>query len=187
MFNPTPSGQDGRSLRARLNGAQSVEPAPSRILFSLKPQPNGSAGTEKTASPLEDKNGDGFVVIGKGAHIVGEISNCSKIEISGYLEGGVMAREVIVREGGCLKGHVQSERAEVHGAIEGEVHVQEHLDIRSTGQASGELVYGKLSVAPGGKLAGKIQSHSQLENQDAASQPAGPRTYVNGHPQHPAH
>jgi cytoskeletal protein CcmA (bactofilin family) len=187
MFNPTPSGQDDRSLRARLNGAQSVEPVPPRMFFSTKPQLNESAGMEKTASPLEDKNGDGFVVIGKGTHIVGEISNCSKIEISGYLEGGVMAREVIVREGGCLKGHVQSERAEVHGAIEGEVHVQEHLDIRSTGQASGELAYGKLSVAPGGKLAGNIQSHSQLEKQDASSQPAGPRTYVNGHHEHPAH
>ena len=155
MFNPTPSGQDDRSL--------------------LRPQLNESAGMEKTASPLEDKNGEGFVVIGKGTHIVGEISNCSKIEISGYLEGSVMAREVIVREGGCLKGHLQSERAEVH--------VQDHLDIRSTGQASGELAYGKLSVAPGGKLAGNIQSHSQLEKQDASLQPI----YVNGHGQHQAH
>ena len=182
MFNPTPSGQDDRSLRARLNGAH-VEPMPPRMLFSLKPQPNESAGMEKTASPLEDKNGEGFVVIGKGTHIVGEISNCFKIEISGYLEGSLMAGEVIVREGGCLKGHVQSERAEVYGVIEGEVQVQEHLDIRSTGQVSGELAYGKLSVAPGGKLAGKIQSHSELEKQAASLQP----TYVNGHGQHPAH
>ena len=185
MFNPTPSGQNDRSLRARLNGAH-AEPTPPRMLFSLKPQPNESTGIEKTATPLEDKNGDGFVVIGKGTHIVGEISNCSKIEISGYLEGSLMAGEVIVREGGCLKGHVQSERAEVYGTIEGEVHVQEHLDIRSTGQVGGELAYGKLSVAPGGKLAGKIQSHSQLERQDVPLQPAGP-VYVNGYHEHAAH
>ena len=187
MFNPTPSGQDDRSLRARLNGAQSLQPAAPRMLFSVKPQLNESAGTEKTASPLEDKNGEGFVIIGKGTHIVGEIGNCSKIEISGYFEGSVAALEVIVREGGCLKGHVQSERAEVHGTIEGEVHVQEHLDIRSTGEAGGELTYGMLSVAPGGKLGGKIQRHSQLEKQGASSQPAGPRTYVNGHHEHLAH
>ena len=178
MFNRTPSGQDDRPLPAHLNGAR-AEPTPQR---SLKPQPNKSAGMEKTASPLEDKN-DAFVVIGKGARIVGEISNCSKIEIFGYLEGALMAGEVIVREGGCLKGHVQSERVEVYGTIEGEVQVQEHLDIRSTGQVSGELVYGKLSVAPGGKLAGKLQNHSQVEMQDAPLQPI----YVNGHGQHPAH
>ncbi len=187
MFNPTPSGQNDRSLRARLNGAQSVEPVPPRVLFSLKPQLDKSAGIEKTASPLEDNDGDGFVVIGKGTHVVGEISNCSKIEISGYCEGSVMAGDVIVREGGCLKGHLQSERAEVHGTIEGEARVQEHLDIRSTGQVSGELAYGKLSVAPGGKLAGNIQSHSQLQAQDAASQPAGPGAYVNGRHEHTAH
>ncbi len=187
MFNPTPSGQDDRSLRARLNGAQSVEPVPPRMIFSSKPRQNQGAGVEKTASSLEDENGDGFVVIGKGTHIVGEIANCSKIEISGYLEGSVIAREVVVREGGCLKGHVQSERMEVHGIVEGQVHVQEHLDIRSTGEASGELVYGKLSVAPGGTLAGKIQSHEQLREQDGPSQPAGPGAYLNGHPQHPTH
>ncbi len=187
MFNPTPSGQDDRSLRVQLEALQAMQPASTQKPFSVKPQLNQAAGVEQAASLLEDKNGDGLVVIGKGTHIVGEISNCSKIEISGYLEGGVMAREVIVREGGYLKGHVQSKRVEVHGTIEGGVQVEEHLDIRSTGQASGELVYGKLSVAPGGRLAGNIQSHSQLEAQDAASQPAGQRTYVNGHGQHPTH
>jgi cytoskeletal protein CcmA (bactofilin family) len=187
MFNPTHSGQDDRSLRAQLQAVQSVRPVSAGKLFSVKPQVNETAAEEKASSPLENENGDGFVVIGKGTHIMGEIGNCSKIEISGYLEGSVTAVEVIVREGGCLKGHVQSECAEVHGTIEGEVQVQEHLDIRSTGEASGELTYGKLSVAPGGKLAGKIQSHSQLERQDAPSQPAGPRTYVNGHHEHPAH
>jgi len=96
------------------------------------------------------------------------------MEIEGYLEGTVIAGEVIVRAGGCLKGHVQSERAEVHGTIEGQVHVQDHLDIRSTGEASGELTYGKLSVAPGGKLAGKILNHEQHMEQDAPLQPSGP-------------
>ena len=180
MFNPTPSDQDDRSLRARLNGAQCVQPVPARMLFSPTPQPNESEGREKTASPLKDKNSDGLVVIGKGTHILGEISNCSKIEIEGYLEGSVIADTVIVRAGGCLKGHAQSERAEVHGTIEGGIWVQEHLDIRSTGEASGEFTYGKLSVAPGGKLAGKLQNHSQLEKQDASLQPI----YVNGHQHH---
>ena len=58
---------------------------------------------EKPASPLEDKKAKVSSLSGS-THIVGEISNCSKIEISGYLEGNIVAREVIVREGGCLKG-----------------------------------------------------------------------------------
>jgi cytoskeletal protein CcmA (bactofilin family) len=110
---------------------------------------------EKQAKPLVE--GDAVVVVGKGANIVGEITNCSQVEIAGALEGKVVAEAVIVRAGGCLKGHVCAQRAEVHGSIEGQVQVADHLDIRSTGQVSGELTYGKLSVASGGCLAGTIE------------------------------
>jgi cytoskeletal protein CcmA (bactofilin family) len=116
-------------------------------------------------------NGDGIVVVGKGASIVGEITNCTQVEIAGALEGKVVAEAVIVRAGGCLKGHVCSERAEVHGTIEGQVQVEDHLDIRSTGDVSGELAYGKLSVASGGRLAGSIQIVSEPE------QPEVPAAY----------
>jgi cytoskeletal protein CcmA (bactofilin family) len=119
----------------------------------------------------EESNGDGVVVIGKGASIVGEITNCSQVEIAGALEGKVVAEAVIVRAGGCLKGQVCSERAEVHGTIEGEVQVEDHLDIRSTGDVSGELAYGKLSVASGGRLAGNIQIVSELHKKELASMP----------------
>jgi cytoskeletal protein CcmA (bactofilin family) len=112
---------------------------------------------EKQVTPHVQAPGDGLVVVGKGASIVGEITNCSQVEIAGALEGKVVAEAVIVRAGGCLKGHVCSQRAEVHGTIEGQVQVEDHLDIRSTGQVSGELAYGKLSVASGGRLAGTIE------------------------------
>jgi cytoskeletal protein CcmA (bactofilin family) len=171
MFNPTPSGKADQSPRMQLEALKPAQPLSAQKLSPFKPQLNQ---TGQATSLLEGKNGDGFVVIGKGTHVVGEVSNCSKMEIEGYLEGTVMAGEVIVHAGGCLKGHVQSERAEVHGTIEGQVQVQDHLDIRSTGEASGELTYGKLSVAPGGKLAGQILNREQNMEQDAPLQPAGP-------------
>lgn len=114
----------------------------------------------------------GCVVVGKGASIVGEITNCSQVEIAGALEGKVVAEAVIVRAGGCLKGRVCSERAEVHGTIEGQVQVEDHLDIRSTGDVSGELAYGKLSVASGGRLSGSIEIVSDAHHrEEPAAQP----------------
>jgi cytoskeletal protein CcmA (bactofilin family) len=113
---------------------------------------------------------DGIVVVGRGASIVGEITNCTQVEIAGALEGKVVAESVIVRAGGCLKGHVCSERAEVHGMIEGQVQIEDHLDIRSTGEVSGELAYGKLSVASGGRLAGQIQIVSEPEPHDPVAE-----------------
>jgi cytoskeletal protein CcmA (bactofilin family) len=134
-------------------------------------------GAEGLISLPGDISGDGLVVIGKGTKVVGEISDCTQIEIDGNLEGSVVANVVIVRVGGRLKGIIQSKRAEVHGMIEGQVLVEEHLDIRSTGHVSGELTYGRLSVADGGKLAGNIQTHSRLEQQ---SVPPEAKVYVSG-------
>jgi cytoskeletal protein CcmA (bactofilin family) len=114
-------------------------------------------GSAKPAPVAAEPASEAIVVVGKGATIVGEITNCSQVEIAGALEGKIVADTVIVREGGVLKGHVRAERAEVHGIIEGQIQVEDHLDIHSTGEVSGELSYGKLSVASGGRLAGSIE------------------------------
>ena len=104
---------------------------------------------QETPQPVEN-TGEGIVVVGKGASIVGEISNCSQVEIAGALEGKVVADVVIVHEGGCLKGHIVSDRAEVHGTIEGQIQVEDHLDIRATGDVSGEMRAGK--AGPDGQI-----------------------------------
>jgi cytoskeletal protein CcmA (bactofilin family) len=134
---------------------------------------------QETPQPVEN-TGEGIVVVGKGASIVGEISNCSQVEIAGALEGKVVADVVIVREGGCLKGHVVSDRAEVHGTIEGQLQVEDHLDIRATGDVSGELTYGKLSVASGGRLAGSVEIGAHARAREAAAEQARSSSPRNG-------
>ena len=137
----------------------------------------------KPAVQREASNGAGLVVIGTGANIVGEITNCTQVEIAGSLEGKVVADALIIRDGGCLKGYVCARRAEVHGTVEGEVKVADHLDIRSTGDVSGELTYGKLSVASGGRLSGLleiIRTHEQEHDEPAEDSEAHDEPLKNG-------
>lgn len=131
------------------------------------------------ASLRRETNSDGLVVVGKGARIVGEISNCSHVEIEGALEGDVIAATVIVRAGARLKGRVHSERIEVHGTAEGQIQVEDHLDIRSTGQVSGEIAYGKLSVAAGADLAGTVQRSSDLQREEPDAEALAPGSFAN--------
>ena len=198
-----PADSDNTSLGEQLSSAQptipqepqSIAPAPagdqidSAIAESLQSAETTalrSAETEpgrlpEVEVPLPTKTAsEGLVVVGKGANIVGEISNCSQVEIEGALDGNVVAEAVIIRPGGQLKGRVHSQRAEVHGTIEGQVQVEELLDIRSTGQVSGELAYGKLSVASGGRLAGDIQLFSDLHNQQSEAEPLDSNSIANG-------
>jgi len=138
------------------------------------------APCDAEASQLAEPNEDGRVVVGKGAKIVGEISNCSQVEIAGELEGNAVAEVVIIRAGGRLKGGVNAKRAEVHGTMEGEIQVEEHLDIRSTGQVSGELTYGRLSIADGGQLEGNIRRYSGSQTQEPPAEPQESRSFPNG-------
>jgi cytoskeletal protein CcmA (bactofilin family) len=165
MLNKVASGETGEALQVDAQKKPSVDWG-SFVGLRREPQPE-----ERTPPQAIAPNNDGHVVVGKGAFIVGEITNCSQVEIAGALEGKVIAEAVIVRAGGRLKGTVQSERAEVHGIIEGQVQVEQHLDIRSTGRVSGELAYGRLSVASGGCLAGNIQLYPEEEHEEPVPEP----------------
>ena len=101
---------------------------------------------------------DGIVIIGKGTRILGDITQCSKLDIQGIVEGRISADSLVVRDGGSVKGEVHAIDAEINGNLEGQVDIKGHLDVRSTGRVEGDLAYGKLSVAMGGHIAGQIKS-----------------------------
>jgi cytoskeletal protein CcmA (bactofilin family) len=129
------------------------------------PRVNGAAisrpadgGEIKGPYVLDAINSEGVVVIGRGTRIVGEITDCAKLEIQGTVEGSIIADALVVREGGVVKGDLQAAHAEIHGQFKGRLDVRDLLDVRSTGRVEGELSYGKLAVAMGGHISGQISS-----------------------------
>ena len=113
-------------------------------------------GADRKPLP-EHQLGDGVVLIGKGTRILGDISDCTMIEIQGTLEGTVCADTVVIREGGGFRGTMQTDKAEVHGVLEGTISVHELLDMRASGQVSGDITYGRLAVADGGNISGNLK------------------------------
>ena len=109
-------------------------------------------------SPQTGSGGDGVVLIGRNTKIMGDITDCSMIEIQGVLEGTVVADVVVIREGGGFRGSMQTDNAEVHGVLEGTIVVHELLDVRATGSATGELTYGRMAVCDGGMVAGNLRT-----------------------------
>ena len=176
---PTPANSGDTSLDAQLESVQPMTP-PEPLPVAPPPEDNQVAPCEAEASQPAETIGDGLVVVGKGAKIIGEITNCSQVEIAGDVDVDIVTKVVIIRAGGRLKGTVHSERAEVHGTLEGQIQVQDHLDIRSTGHVSGELAYGKLSIEPGGQLAGNIQLCSDLQKEEPDAEPLEADSFTDG-------
>lgn len=100
----------------------------------------------------------GVLVIGEGAILQGEVSNCREIEISGYVEGKLDAGKVVVNPQGRLFGTIRAENAEVHGELQGDVRVKQLIAIRSTGTVTGNVKYGRLAMDEGGELSASVRN-----------------------------
>jgi cytoskeletal protein CcmA (bactofilin family) len=115
-----------------------------------------SSKENRAASALDGAESEGIVIIGRGTRIVGDLVDCSMLEIQGSVEGRISTMALVIREGGSVNGEIHAETAEIHGRLDGHVEVSDTLDVRSTGRVSGEVTYGTLAVALGGFVLGSI-------------------------------
>lgn len=100
----------------------------------------------------------GVLIIGQDAVLKGTVSNGQRVEILGYVEGGVDAGEVVVHEGGRLFGKVKANRADIQGTLQGDVRVKELIAIKSTGNVSGNVKYGRLAMEEGAELTAHVRN-----------------------------
>lgn len=84
--------------------------------------------------------------------------NCRLLEVHGYIEGDVSARTVLVHRTGRVFGSVQTDTAEIHGTVQGNVVVKNLIDIRSSGNVSGNVKYGRLALEMGGNLSAEMHN-----------------------------
>lgn len=89
---------------------------------------------------------------------VTQMQNCRRLEIHGYVEGDVSAGRVLVHKTGRLFGTVNTDTAEIHGEVQGDVVVRNLIDIRSSGNVSGNVKYGKLALEMGGSLSAEMRN-----------------------------
>ncbi|MBN9289774.1 MAG: polymer-forming cytoskeletal protein, partial [Hyphomicrobium denitrificans] len=51
----------------------------------------------------------GVLILGEGAVLKGEVKQGRRVEVWGYVEGGVTASELVVQEGGKVFGNVKTD------------------------------------------------------------------------------
>ena len=89
---------------------------------------------------------------------VRDMRNCHQLEVHGYVEGEVSARNVLVHKTGRLFGTIRTDTAEIHGTVQGDVVVKNLIDIRSSGDVSGNVKYGRLALEMGGNLSAEMRN-----------------------------
>jgi cytoskeletal protein CcmA (bactofilin family) len=155
-----PSGVDG------IAKPTPVRPQPTTIGSAvLRPEiprrgveiPGAPRRAEKAASTL---NPDAKrLIVGRDIVLNGQITACERLVVEGRVEAALNdCRTIEVLDGGTFKGSAEVESAEISGRVDGNLTVRQRLLIRSTGQISGTVRYGRIEIEEGGEVNGDVRS-----------------------------
>ncbi len=106
------------------------------------------------------------LMIGEGVTINGNIKSNNEVIIQGSVEGDVQCNSITIDNSGNLKGKIKAENMTVKGKVEGEININNLLEIKSKGNASGKIFYGGIQIDEEGKLAGEINFKDSNNKQD---------------------
>lgn len=112
----------------------------------------GFLGIHKIKEPGSKSS---YTFIGETCRVEGRIEVNGELVINGTVEGTIRCDTLFASKGSKIKGRIKARNATLSGIVESEVEVSEHLAINQTGELTGSISYGTLSVEPGGILSGK--------------------------------
>jgi cytoskeletal protein CcmA (bactofilin family) len=103
--------------------------------------------------------------IGQETLFKGEIKTKGTLRLDGKVQGNVEADWCVLSDKAHLKGNVTANGIIVGGHIEGNLTAKETVEVRQKGKVVGDISAGRLMVAEGGYVDGKVtmyQSGSKL-------------------------
>lgn len=101
---------------------------------------------------------DSYLSVGEGVEIAATIERCSRIYVAGKARLQTTCRSFVLDASGRVEGRIECDTAEVRGFFEGEIRATQRLVVHDTGRIEGEIRYGRLEVADGALLNGRIES-----------------------------
>ncbi len=90
-----------------------------------------------------------------GTHIEGIVKAAGDIRIDGYMKGTLHTEgKLVIGASGQIDGEITCQNAEIHGAVNGKITVNELLSLKSSCKLLGDIVVGRLSIEPGAQFSG---------------------------------
>ena len=126
------------------------------------------------AKVAEAENTNKINMIGVGTTIEGNISSNENIRFDGILIGNLSTKgKVFIGQTGKVTGEIRCKNCEVEGVIEGKVHIDELLSLRSMSKIYGEIKTSQLAIEPGAILTGKCDMGGKKEASTESIKKAG--------------
>lgn len=100
-------------------------------------------------------------VIGRQTRLEGDIHFSGGLHVDGTVKGNILAEPgtdavLTVSEDGRIEGDVQVPNLVLNGAVEGEVHATERVELASHAKVTGNLYYNLIEMAMGAEVNGNL-------------------------------
>jgi cytoskeletal protein CcmA (bactofilin family) len=95
--------------------------------------------------------------LGMNSSFKGELNVRGTLRIDGTAEGQLDADYVILSEPAEVKGEIKGKKILIGGKMDGNVHAQELVEIKSKGKVLGDIFTPKLAIIEGGEFNGKVE------------------------------
>lgn len=117
-------------------------------------------------------------LVGEGTVLEGTLRAESDVRTSGRIIGTLRVKgKAIVAEGGAVEGEIYATNADIAGHVEGEVHVEERLVLKSSARVDGRIETDRLVVEEGAQFTGECKMDGSVSiDDDALDSGASPRS-----------
>ncbi|NQV89081.1 MAG: polymer-forming cytoskeletal protein [Parcubacteria group bacterium] len=114
----------------------------------------------------------GETIIAQGVKVEGDFHSNGDVVIDGEVSGSVeTAKSLRIGETARIKADVHAQNAVISGLVEGNLVVDQMLELLSTSKVDGDITTGRISVAAGAQINGKLSMGAVSEpEEDEASE-----------------
>ena len=130
----------------------------------FSPNPNTYTPPKNITSSMEQ------ATIGRSVVIKGEVSGAEPLYVDGRIEGTVNFAEsrVTIGRSGVIVANINAKEVVIMGAVTGNIHCTDRLDIRSEGSLAGDVVTPRICVEDGAVLKGAVEVRAAQQQQEKA-------------------
>jgi len=115
-------------------------------------------------------------LVGQDTILEGTIRAESNVRVSGQIHGTLEVKgKVLIAEGGTVEGELVATDAEIAGEVQGEIHINERLVLKSTAVIDGLIQTDRLVVEVGAEFTGEcrmgepVSEEHQIDGKRASS------------------
>ena len=96
--------------------------------------------------------------IAMGVKVEGDFTSDGDVVIEGEVAGTVKTKgHLLVGEAAVIRANVEAKSADVSGKIEGNIKVEEKMELKPSASVEGDVSASILAVAPGAQLNGTVK------------------------------